>query len=143
MDMKNPNRVVFLFAAVCAAFSANAMQTIQKRVDSCAAAGGGRVVVPSGTWKTGPIHLRSNVELHLEEGARLVFSGNPDDYRPLVRSSFAGIECMTLSPLIYAYGCTNVALTGKGTIAPEMDVWRICRERGSVLAASSSSVART
>ena len=131
MDMKNFNRIVFLFVAVCAAFSVSAMQSIQKRVDSCAAAGGGRVVVPSGTWKTGPIHLRSNVELHLEDGARLVFSGNPDDYRPLVRSSFAGIECMTLSPLIYAYGCTNVALTGKGTIAPEMDVWRIWFDRNT------------
>ena len=129
--MKNPTCFVFLFSAFWSVFSADAAQTIQQRVDSCAAAGGGRVVVPSGTWKTGPVHLRSNVELHLEEGARLVFSGNPDDYRPLVRSSFAGIECMTLSPLIHAYGCTNVALTGKGTITPEMDVWRVWFDRNT------------
>ena len=100
--MNNLNSFVFLFAAFCAVFPTDAVQTIQQRVDSCAAEGGGRVVVAPGTWKTGPIHLRSNVELHLEEGAKLVFSGNPDDYRPLVRSSFAGIECMALSPLIYA-----------------------------------------
>ena len=106
-------------------------QTIQERIDDCAAAGGGRVVVASGEWRTGPIHLRSNVELHLEEGAKLVFSGNPADYRPLVRSSFAGIECMALSPLVYAYGCTNVALTGKGTLAPEMDVWRVWFDRNT------------
>ena len=106
-------------------------QTIQERIDDCAAAGGGRVVIASGEWRTGPIHLRSNVELHLEEGAKLVFSGDPDDYRPLVRSSFAGIECMALSPLVYAYGCTNVALTGKGTLAPEMDVWRVWFDRNT------------
>ena len=106
-------------------------QTIQERVDACAAAGGGRVVVAAGEWRTGPIHLRSNVELHLAEGAKLVFSANPDDYRPLVRSSFSGIECLTLSPLVYAYGCTNVALTGKGTLAPEMDVWRVWFDRNT------------
>lgn len=106
-------------------------QTIQERIDACAAAGGGRVTVAAGEWRTGPIRLRSNVELHLEEGARLVFSGNPDDYRPLVRSSFSGIECMTLSPLVHAYGCTNVALTGGGTLAPEMDVWRVWFDRNT------------
>ena len=106
-------------------------QTIQDRIDACAAAGGGRVVVSPGEWRTGPIHLRSNVELHLDKGAKLVFSGDPADYRPLVRSSFAGIECMALSPLVYAYGCTNVALTGKGTLAPEMDVWRVWFDRNT------------
>jgi polygalacturonase len=64
--MNNLNSFVFLLAAFCAVSPANAVQTIQHRVDSCAAAGGGRVVVAPGTWKTGPIHLRSNVELHLE-----------------------------------------------------------------------------
>ena len=114
--------------AVC---SVVAGQTIQERIDDCAARGGGRVDVAAGEWRTGPIHLRSNVELHLEEGAKLVFSGNPDDYRPLVRSSFAGIECMALSPLVYAYGCTNVALTGTGELAPEMDVWRVWFDRNT------------
>lgn len=106
-------------------------QTIQERVDACAAAGGGRVVIAAGEWRTGPIHLRSNVELHLDKGAKLVFSGDPADYRPLVRSSFAGIECMALSPLVYAYRCTNVALTGKGTLSPEMDVWRVWFDRNT------------
>ena len=129
--MNNLNSFAFLFAAFCAVSPADAVQTIQQRVDSCAAEGGGRVVVAPGTWETGPIHLRNNVELHLEEGAKLVFSGDPDDYRPLVRSSFAGIECMALSPMIYAYGCTNVALTGKGTLAPQMDTWRIWFDRNT------------
>ncbi len=120
-----------VFTGALAAFCAANGLTIQERVDACAAAGGGRVVVSPGEWRTGPIHLRSNVELHLEEGARLVFSGNPADYRPLVRSSFAGIECMGLSPLVHAYGCTNVALTGKGTLAPEMDVWRVWFDRNT------------
>ena len=126
--LKNPCRALMVLAAL--AFSAEA-QTIQERIDACAASGGGRVTVVAGDWKTGPLHLRSNVELYLEEGSRLVFSGNPDDYRPLVPSSFAGIECMTLSPLIYARGCTNVAVTGTGTLSPEMDVWRIWFDRNT------------
>ena len=105
--------------------------SIQARVDACAAKGGGRVVVPAGEWKTGPIHLRSNVELHLEEGAKLIFSPNPDDYRPLVRSSFSCIECYALSPLVYGYGCTNVAVTGKGTLMPQMDVWKVWFDRNT------------
>ncbi len=123
-------RCRILVALVALALSAGA-QTLQERIDACAAAGGGRVTVAAGDWKTGPLHLRSNVELHLEAGARLVFSGNPDDYRPLVRSSFAGIECMALSPLIYARGCTNVAVTGKGVIAPEMETWRVWFDRNT------------
>jgi len=122
--------LVLAAAGAAVSFAADA-QTIQERIDVCAAAGGGKVCVPAGDWKTGPIHLRSNVELHLEEGARLVFSGSPDDYRPLVPSSFAGIECLALSPLVYARGCTNVALTGKGTLAPEMDVWRVWFDRNT------------
>ena len=97
--------------------------SIQQSVERVAQAGGGRVVIPAGIWETGPIHLRSNVELHLEEGAELRFSGNPADYRPLVRTAFSAIECYGLSPLIYAIDCTNVAVTGRGTLRPRMETW--------------------
>ena len=106
---------------------------VQKLVDEAAAKGGGRAIVPAGLWLTGAIHLRSNVELHLAEGARLVFTENLDDYLPAVRTSWEGVECMGYSPLVYAYGCTNVALTGKGALEPTVNdrwrTWGLARKR--------------
>jgi len=87
-------------------------------------AGGGRVLVPAGTWRTGPIHFRSNVELHLEDGATLLFSPDPRDYLPPVPTSWEGIECLNYSPLIYAHECDNVAITGSGRLEAQLDVWR-------------------
>ena len=95
----------------------------EKAICACAAAGGGRVVVPSGSWHTGPIHLKSNVDLHLEEGVVLSFSDDLEDCLPVVRSSWEGLECMNYSPLVYAYCCTNVAITGKGALVPRMKKW--------------------
>ncbi len=86
-------------------------------------AGGGRVVVPKGEWVTGAIHLRSGVELHLEPGSVIAFTDDPADY-PVVHTTWEGVECMNYSPLVYAYGCTNVAITGSGTLAPTMTGWR-------------------
>lgn len=83
----------------------------------------GRVVVPPGEWETGPLHLKSNVELHLEEGSVLRFSDRIADYLPAVEVSWEGVECINYSPLVYAYGATNVAITGKGTLAPRIDGW--------------------
>lgn len=99
-------------------------EAFAKAVAVCAEAGGGRVVVPAGTWSTGPIRLRSDIELHLEDGAVVEFSDDPKDYLPAVPSSWEGLECLNLSPLVYAYGCTNVAITGKGTLRPRMAFWR-------------------
>ncbi|HEY3559901.1 MAG TPA: glycoside hydrolase family 28 protein [Kribbella sp.] len=76
---------------------------------------GGRVVVPAGEFLTGPIRLRSNVELHVSAGARLRFRTDPAAF-PIVRTRWQGIECMSHSPLIYAYGETDIAITGTGTL---------------------------
>lgn len=97
---------------------------IQQTIDACAASGGGRVVVPSGTFYCAPIRLKSNVELHLEAGATLEFTDRPEDCLPAVPSSWEGLECVNYSPMVYAYGCTNVALTGRGTLVARMDGWR-------------------
>ncbi|MFO8044240.1 MAG: hypothetical protein R6U30_00015, partial [Halomonas sp.] len=86
--------------------------------------GGGRVVVPEGEWVTGKIHMRSNVNLHLEKGAVLSFSENPEDYLPAVYTTWEGMECFNYSPLIYAFKCKNVAITGEGELNAKMDVWR-------------------
>ena len=68
-----------------------------------------------------PIHLKSNVNLHLEEGATLLFSHDPNDYLPLVFTRFEGTECMNYSPLIYAFEQTNIAVTGSGTLDGQAD----------------------
>ncbi|MDV3459359.1 glycoside hydrolase family 28 protein [Sphingomonas sp. HF-S4] len=98
---------------------------IADAIAAASAAGGGRVVIPAGIWATGPIHLRSNVELHLEKGATLAFSPDPADYLPAVPTSWEGIECLNYSPLIYAYDCENIAITGQGTLLARLDTWAI------------------
>jgi polygalacturonase len=93
-----------------------ATEAIRAAIAACHRSGGGRVVVPAGSFLTGAIHLRSNVNLHVSEGATLLFSTDPEDYLPVVLTRFEGIEFMNYSPLIYANGCTNIAVTGKGTL---------------------------
>ncbi|UZW57739.1 glycoside hydrolase family 28 protein [Sphingobium sp. JS3065] len=78
-------------------------------------AGGGRVIVPAGTWESGAIHLKSNVNLHVQADATILFSTRPQDY-PIVFTRWEGMELMNYSPLVYAHGQENVALTGAGTL---------------------------
>jgi len=85
---------------------------------------GGVVVVPPGEWLTKKIHLKSNVNLHLEKGAVLLFSEDPKDYLPAVHSTWEGYECYNYSPLVYAYQCKNVAITGEGELKAKLDIWR-------------------
>ena len=84
-------------------------------IDACSKAGGGRVVIPSGEFLTGAVHLKSNVNLHLAKGATLKFSNDTKRY-PLVHTRWEGMECMNYSPFIYAFEQTNIAITGQGTL---------------------------
>jgi polygalacturonase len=59
-------------------------EAFRKAIAACSAAGGGKVLVPKGKWLTGAIHLRSNVNLHMEAGAEIHFSDDPADYLPVV-----------------------------------------------------------
>jgi polygalacturonase len=93
----------------CTAAFANA-------IAACNAAGGGRVVVPAGTFLTGAIHLLSKVNLYVAQGGTISFSTNTNSFVPLVFTRYQGIELMNFSPFIYAYGQTNIAITGSGTI---------------------------
>jgi len=93
----------------------NSTNAIQKAIAACSAGGGGRVVIPKGNFFTGAIHLDNNVNLHLAEGASLLFSTDPKDY-PMVFTRYEGTECMNYSPLIYAFGKTNIAVTGYGIL---------------------------
>jgi len=89
---------------------------IQAAIDEVSAQGGGKVLIPAGKWKTGRISLKSNVNLHLTEGAELYFSGQLEDFRPAVFTRHEGVEVMSLGACIYAYKQDNIALTGKGTL---------------------------
>jgi polygalacturonase len=93
---------------------------IAQAIQACAEAGGGRVLVPAGRFLTGAIHLKSNVELHVAEGATLLFSTDPADY-PIVFTRWEGMELMNYSPLVYAYKQKNIALTGVGTLDGQAD----------------------
>jgi hypothetical protein len=89
---------------------------IQQTIDELNAKGGGTAVIPKGKWQTGRIILKSNVNLHLENGAELYFSGEIKDYLPAVFTRNEGIEVMSLAACIYANGQENIALTGKGRL---------------------------
>lgn len=92
-------------------------EALAKAIAACNQAGGGRVVVPKGTFYCdGPIHLLSNVNLHVSEGATIKFGVQPDRYLPAVLTRFEGTMLYGHSPRIYARGVTNIAITGKGTI---------------------------
>jgi polygalacturonase len=96
---------------------ADALPAIRSAIEACSAAGGGRVIVPAGEYLVnGPIHLRSRINLHVAEGAVLRFSGRPRDFLPLVLTRWEGTLLYNYSPLIYARGAENIAITGKGVI---------------------------
>ncbi len=93
----------------------DATTAIAKAIDACSAAGGGMVLVPRGTFLTGAVHLKSGVNLHVDEGATLLFSTDPKKY-PMVYTRFESTECINYSPLIYAWEQNDIAVTGTGTL---------------------------
>ena len=120
----NRNFSVVDFGAVKGGIADNT-KSIAAAIDACHKAGGGRVVIPEGEWLTGSVHLKSNVNLYLSENAVLCFTDNPSDYLPAVMTSWEGMECYNYSPLVYAIGCENVAITGKGMLKPKMNTWKV------------------
>lgn len=99
-----------------------ATAAIQKAIDKVAAQGGGTVIVPAGEWLSGRLMLKSNVNLHISEGATLEFSGEAKDYLPPVDSRYEGADVKSLGAMIYANGQENIAVTGKGHLkAPARD----------------------
>lgn len=107
-------------------------------IKACNAKGGGKIVVPAGVYRiNGPLHLGSHTNLHVEEGAIIKFGSNPDDYLPVVKSSWEGTFIMNYSPFIYAYGQTDIAITGKGCIDGEATEtwakWRAIQRESQML----------
>jgi polygalacturonase len=91
-------------------------EAFRKAIAVCSLVGGGRVTVPAGQFLSGAIHLKSNVNLHLAEGATIKFSTDPKQYLPLVFTRWEGNELMNYSPFIYAFEQQNIAITGEGTL---------------------------
>ncbi|MCD8164968.1 MAG: glycoside hydrolase family 28 protein [Bacteroides sp.] len=91
-------------------------------IDEVSGKGGGTVIIPAGKWKSGRIVLKSNVNLHIAEGAEVEFPGEAEGYLPAVFTRVEGIEVMGPGAYIYANSQDNIAITGKGTIyGPPMD----------------------
>lgn len=106
---------------------------IQKAIDKVAKKGGGTVIVPQGKWLTGRITLRSNVCLHITEGAELHFSGYIKDYLPAVPARNEGVDIYSMGAMIYANGAENIALTGKGKlVGPDYDCELTSRMNGGI-----------
>lgn len=103
------------FGAKTTATAAQNQKAINRVISLVSKKGGGKVIIPKGTWNTGAIELKSHVNLVLEKGATLHFAFEPKLY-PLVRTSWEGLACWNYSPCIYAYKATDIAITGKGTI---------------------------
>lgn len=98
-------------------------KAIAKTIDTCDKAGGGSVVIPSGIWITGPIVLKSNINLHLERGAVIIFSTVIDDY-PMIETSFEGLKSIRRQSPISGRNIKNIAITGGGIIDGSGGVWR-------------------
>lgn len=90
-------------------------RAINEAIIRCSAAGGGRVVIPKGTWLTGAVTLQSHVNLVVSEGATLLFAYDTSLY-PLVKTRWEGVDCWNYQPMVYAYQCQDVAITGDGII---------------------------
>jgi polygalacturonase len=98
-------------------------EAFRKAIDDCSRSGRGQVVVSGGTFLTGPIHLKSNVDLCVRKGATIRFSADPSHYLPVVFARYEGTEVMNFSPLVYAFEQTNIAVTGDGTLDGQGAHW--------------------
>ncbi|WP_055109218.1 glycoside hydrolase family 28 protein [Paenibacillus ihumii] len=99
-----------------------ATEAIAQAIAAASEAGGGTVYVPAGTFLTGAIFLRSNIELRLNPGAVLSFSTNPEDY-PAVESRWEGVRRQVHAPCINGFDLQNVSITGSGTIEGNGQPW--------------------
>jgi polygalacturonase len=98
-------------------------EVIKNAIAKVAEAGGGTIYFPAGDYLTGPIHMRSNLVLHIEAGATLRFSDDFDHYMPFVPSRWEGTNVNNFSPLIYAFEVENITITGRGKIDGQGKKW--------------------
>jgi polygalacturonase len=112
----------------------------EKAIADCSQAGGGHVVVPSGTYVSGAIALLDNIDLQLQAGATIKFSGDVSKY-PIVLTRYEGIELMNHSPMIYAYKKSNIGVTGAGVLdASATGTWNTGSNRAPLEAYANNNV---
>lgn len=123
-EFKDKSYNITDFGASTKAKAADNQKAINKAIATCSKNGGGRVVVPEGTFITGAITMLSKVNLHIEKNGVLLFAFQPELY-PIVPTRWEGIDCWNLQPCVYAYKQTDIAITGQGTIdgGGENDTW--------------------
>jgi polygalacturonase len=97
-------------------------EAFAKTIQACVEGGGGKVVVPPGLWLTGPIQLQSNINLHVERGAVILFTPDRTQY-PMIKISPNSSRFVPASP-IYGYDLKNIAITGEGIIDGSGESWR-------------------
>ncbi|WP_129715210.1 glycoside hydrolase family 28 protein [Pedobacter sp. SYP-B3415] len=100
---------------------------IQQAIDKCHHGGGGVVHIPNGLWISGPLQLKSNVNLHLDAGALLLFSADKTQYK-LIAANWEGQPAVRNQSPISAESASNIAITGKGIIDGNGDVWRAVKK---------------
>lgn len=100
-----------------------ATKAIQNAIEQASKAGGGTVYFPAGKYLTGAIHLKSNITILIDAGAELHFSDNFDDYLPMVKTRYEGVDVTSFSPLFYAYKAENIAIKGAGLIDGHGKKW--------------------
>lgn len=98
-------------------------EAFAKAIDALSKKGGGTLFVPSGVWYTGPIVFKSNINLHLEKGALILFSADFNLY-PLVNTVFEGLDTRRCQSPISGRNLENIAITGKGSINGSGEAWR-------------------
>lgn len=114
------------FGAVSGGLVLNS-KAFEQAIETVSQKGGGKVIIPSGIWLTGPIILKSNLELHAESGALIVFSTNKDLY-PVIETSFEGLDTWRCISPIYGKNIENVAFTGSGVWDGSGDAWRFVKK---------------
>ena len=100
-----------------------ATKAIAAAIDAAYKKGGGTIFFPAGKYLTGPIHLKSNITIHIDAGAELHFSDQFDHYLPMVPSRWEGTDVVNFSPLFYAYKAENITITGRGLINGHGKKW--------------------
>ena len=98
-------------------------KAFQTAMNLLSAKGGGTLLVPFGVWYTGPIVFQSNINLHLDKGALILFTTDLNAY-PLVHTSFEGLETRRCQSPISGRNLTNIAITGEGAINGSGEAWR-------------------